>query len=51
MGVSTESISKFLIENRFHVKQLILSSLLTPIVESTLCGSLHHVPDIVHASF
>jgi len=47
MGVSKESISKFLIGNRFHVKLRILSpykfpiknllidSLLTPIVEST----------------
>ena len=40
MGVSKESISKFLIGNRFHVKLRILSplnidALLTPIVEST----------------
>jgi len=37
MGVSKESISKFLIGNRFRfsIKNLLIDSLLTPIVEST----------------
>jgi len=35
MGVSKESISKFLIGNRFPIKNLLIDSLLTPIVEST----------------
>jgi len=35
MGVSKESISKFLIGNRFPIEDLLIDSLLTPIVEST----------------
>jgi len=35
MGVSKESISKFLIGNRFPIKNLLIDSLLTPIVERT----------------
>ena len=35
MGVSKESISKFLMGNRFPIKNLLIDSLLTPIVEST----------------
>ena len=35
MGVSKELISKFLIGNRFPIKNLLIDSLLTPIVEST----------------